>query len=171
MAILGLLLLLAVGGLAVDVVVQNTSSISVEAVGTTFTMSPGWLFVVGLATGVIALLGLSLLLAGITRTRRRRADLAQSRDNLQGLQAERDRLAVELQRERAARTSMTVGSRRHEPAANDDESAVIDLADDRQSERASTDYAAVTGTTGRESAADKREPVESGRRGLLHRRH
>lgn len=41
MAILGLLLLLAAGGLAVDVVVQNTSSISVDAVGQTFSLSPG----------------------------------------------------------------------------------------------------------------------------------
>lgn len=157
MAILGLLLLLAAGGLAVDVVVQNTSSISVEAVGTTFTMSPGWLFVVGLAAGVIGLLGVSLLAAGITRARRRRAALAESRNNLQDLQAERDRLAVELERQRAARTATTVGPRRHDgPAVDDDEAAVIDLADERHSEPASE---------------DRREPVESGRRGLFHRRH
>ena len=122
MAILGLLLLLAAAGLAVDVVVQNTSSISVEAVGATFSMSPGWLFVAGLATGVIGLLGVRLLVAGITRTRRRRAEFAESRTSLQELQAERDRLAVELERQRSTRTS----------AAADDDSAVIDLDEDRR---------------------------------------
>ena len=122
MAILGLLLLLAAAGLAVDVVVQNTSSISVEAVGATFSMSPGWLFVAGLATGVIGLLGVSVLVVGITRARRRRASFAESRTSLQELQAERDRLAVELERQRSTRTS----------AAADDDSAVIDLDEDRR---------------------------------------
>ena len=145
-AILGLLLLLAAAGLAVDVVVQNTSSISVEAVGATFSMSPGWLFVVGLATGVIGLLGVGLLVAGTTRARRRRAALAESRSNLQDLQAERDRLAVELERQRAARTS-------------DDDSAVIDLDEDRRSVLGSDDYVAVPSTD------------EPGRHGLFSRRH
>lgn len=122
MAILGLLLLLATAGLAVDVVVQNTSSISVEAVGATFSMSPGWLFVAGLATGVIGLLGVGLLVAGITRARRRRASFAESRTSLQELQAERDRLAVELERQRATRTS----------AAVDDDSGVIDLDEEHR---------------------------------------
>ena len=165
MAILGLLLLLAAAGLAVDIVVENTSSISVEAVGATFSMSPGWLFVAGLATGVIAILGVRMLVAGVARARRRRSALVNSRSSMQDLQAERDRLAVELERERAARTATTGGPRRHDgPAVHDDTSAVIDLADERHSEPASRDYAAVPGAAGR-------EPVESGRRGLFHRRH
>ena len=147
MAILGLLLLLAVGGLAVDVVLQNTSSISVEAVGATFSMSPGWLFVAGLATGAIGLLGLSLLVAGTTRARRRRAVLAESRTNLQELQAERDRLAVELERQRSARTSPVVG----------DDSPVIDLDEERRPVPRSDDQVDVD--------------VESGRHGLFSRRH
>jgi hypothetical protein len=149
MAILGLLLLLAGAGLAVDVVVQNTSSISVDAVGETFSLRPGWLFVAGMATGVIAVLGMGMLIAGMARARRRRGALVNSRTSVQDLQAERDRLAVALERERAARTSTTVGSRPSGSAVRDDESAVIDLADERHSER---------------------EPIESGRRGLFHRR-
>lgn len=172
MAILGLLLLLSAAGLALDVVVQNTSSISVDAVGETFSLSPGWLFVAGMATGVIAVLGGSMLVAGMARARRRRSALVNSRSSVQDLQAERDRLAVELERERAARTATTVGPRRHNgPAVHDDEAAVIDLADERHSEPASGDYAAVPGAAGREPAVDRREPVESGRRGLFHRRH
>ena len=145
MAILGLLLLLAAAGLAVDVVVQNTSSISVEAVGATFSMSPGWLFVAVIATGVIGLLGVRLLVAGITRARRRRASFAESRTSLQELQAERDRLAVELERQRSGRTS----------AAVDDDSPVIDLDEERRPLPRSDDDV----------------HVESGRHGLFSRRH
>lgn len=159
MAILGLLLLLAAGGLAVDVVVQNTSSINVDAVGQTFSLSPGWLFVAGVATGVIALLGVGMLFAGMARARRRRSALVNTRSSVEELQAERDRLAVELERERAARTTTTVGASRHdERAVRDDRSAEIDLADERHAERTSAD-----------DAADRREPIETGRRGLFHR--
>ena len=154
MAILGLLLLLSAAGLSVDVVVQNTSSISVDAVGQTFDLSPGWLFVAGMATGVIAMLGVSMLVAGMARAKRRRSALVNSRSSVEDLQAERDRLAVQLERERAARTASTDGPRRHDgPAAHDDKAEVIDLADERH------------------PAADRREPVESGRRGLFQRRH
>ena len=146
MAILGLLLLLAAAGLAVDIVVQNTPSISVEAVGATFSMSPGWLFVAGVATGVIGLLGLSLLVAGGTRARRRRAVLAESRTNLQDLQAERDRLAVELERQRSGRTSAAVDE-------DSKESKEIDLDEDRRPVSGSDDH------------------VESGRHGYFSRRH
>lgn len=156
MAILGLLLLLSAAGLAVNVVVQNTSSISVDAVGEAFSLSPGWLFVAGVATGVIAMLGVSMLVAGMARARRRRSALVNSRSSVQDLQAERDRLAVELERERATRTDTTVGPRRHTGSAvHDDEAEEIDLADERRPE----------------PAADRRDTVDSGRRGLFHRRH
>ena len=147
MAILGLLLLLAAAGLAVDVVMQNTSSISVDAVGQAFSLSSGWLFVAGVATGAIGLLGLTMLVGGLTRARRRRATRVDTRSSVEGLQAERDRLAEELQRERA-------GGR------NDRE---IDLDDDRHS-GADRDRHARTDS-------DRREPVAScGRHGLFSRR-
>jgi hypothetical protein len=139
MAILGLLLLLSAVGLAVNVVLENSSSISVDAVGESFSMSPGWLFVAGVATGLIALLGVGMLVVGMARARRRRTALVESRDSLQGLQAERDRLAVQLERERAARTATTAGTGRDDgPIADDDDPAVIDLDDDR---RPATAYA------------------------------
>ncbi len=158
MVILGLLLLLSAAGLAVDMAMQNTSSISVDAVGQTFSLCPGWLFVAGIAAGAIALLPMVKVSAGVARRRRRRAALVESKTSLEGLQAERDRLAVQLERERAGRTST--------PAVGDRESAVIDLADERQSEPARGDYAG-----GRAPSADRREPVGSGRRGIFNRRH
>jgi hypothetical protein len=154
MAILGLLLILASAGLAVDVVLRNTLSMSVDALGESYMLSPGWLFVAGVATGVIGLLGVSLLAAGMTRARRRRAAIADSRNSVQDLQAERDRLAVELERARAGRST-----------AHDDEPREIDLGDERRADT-SGDYAAE-----RNAAGDRRETVESGRHGLFHRRH
>lgn len=167
MAILGLLLLLSAAGLAVDVVLQNTSSISVDAVGLNFSLSAGWLFVAGVATGVIGLLGASMIVAGTARARRRRSAVAESRSSLEGLQAERDRLAVQLERERAERTSAVID-------LDDDrrsEATSADYAAERRSEATSADYAAVPSGAGREPAAGRREPVESGRHGLFHRRH
>ena len=166
MAILGLLLLLAVGGLAVDVVMQNTASTSVEAVGTTFTMSPGWLFVAGLAAGVVGLVGLSLLVAGVTRTRRRRVAFAESRDSVQELEAERDRLAVELERVRAARTSIvgTTGAEDRR-VTGDDDAVEIDLDEERRPAVTSDDSVAVRSTAGRERTDDDH------RSGLFSRRH
>lgn len=103
MAILGLLLLLSAAGLTLDVAFQNTSSISVDALGQTLTLSPGWIFVVGVITGAVALLGVTMVLGGMARGRRRRAALTQSRRVSQELQADRDRLEGELDRERAGR--------------------------------------------------------------------
>ena len=92
MAVLGLFLLLAAAGLTLDVVLQNTSSISVDAVGQTFTLSSGWLFVAGVATGAIGLIGVTLLMGGLTRTRSRRAALAESTSSMRDLRADRDHL-------------------------------------------------------------------------------
>ena len=158
MAILGLLLLLSAVGLTVDVLWLNTASISVDALGQTFSLDAGWLFVAGVATGAVGLLGVSMLLAGMTRARRRRAALVESRSSLESLQAERDRLAVELERQRARTVS-------------DDESTVIDLDDERRTEGIAGDDTAVRGVAEEEPAIDRREPVGSGRHGLFHRRH
>lgn len=191
MAVLGLFLLLAAAGLTLDVVFQNTSSISVDAVGQSFTLSSGWLFVAGVATGAIGLIGVSMLMAGLGRAKSRRAALAESRSTMQGLQADRDRLAEELDRERAGqtqnlqtdrdrlaaqldrerddRTSTTPASRRRDQAAGANE---IDLASEQpRAESSPSEYAAVPNAEGREpDAANGHEPVESGRHGIFRRR-
>jgi len=120
MPILGLLLLLAAAGLTVDVVVENTSSIDVQAAGTTLSLSPGWLFVTGIAVGVVALAGLATFIVGVNRARRRRAEMVETRNSVETLQAERDRLAAELEGVRAGRNS-----------ADDREPVVIDVSDER----------------------------------------
>lgn len=171
MAILGLLLLVCAAGLAVNVVLENTSSINVDVLGASYSLSPGWLFVAGIATGVIGLLGASILVAGMTRARRRRAALAESSSSVEYLQAERDRLAVELERERSARTPATANTGRHEGRdRRDDDSSVIDLGDERRSERTGDDYTPARSAE-RETTSDRRDPVESGRHGLFHRRN
>jgi hypothetical protein len=192
MAFLGLFLLLAAAGLTLDVVLQNTSSISVDAVGQSFTLSSGWLFVAGVATGAIGLIGVSMLILGLARARSRRAALAESSSTMQGLQADRDRLAEELDRERAGqtqnlqtdrdrlaaqldreredRTSTTPASRQARArAAGANE---IDLASEQsRAESTPSEYAAVPNAEGREpDAADGHEPVESGRHGIFRRR-
>src|ERR1700682_1833005 len=124
MAVLGLLLLVSAVGLSLDVVFQNTSSISVDALGQTFTLSPGWLFVAGVITGAVGLLGGTLLMGGMARARRRRRALAESRGTSQVLQADRDRLAAELDHERAGRTSTTPAHLKHSSAARENGPAV-----------------------------------------------
>ena len=60
MAVLGLLLLVSAVGLGLDVVFQNTSSINVDALGQSFSSSSDWLFIAGVITGAIGLLGVTL---------------------------------------------------------------------------------------------------------------
>jgi hypothetical protein len=165
MAILGLLLLLSAAGLGLDAVLQNTSSISVHALGETFTLSSGWLFAAGVITGAVGLLGVTMLLSGMARARRRRVALAQSRDTSQDLQADRDRLAAELDSERAGRTSSTRASSPHGASAVlKDEPAAVDIASEELlAGSGATEDAAVIGAGGR-------EPVAAGRHGLFYRR-
>jgi hypothetical protein len=164
MAILGLLLVLSVVGLSLDVAIQNTSSIGVDTLGQTFTLSSGWLFVAGVITGAVGLLGVAMLFGGMARARRRRVALAQSRGASEELQADRDRLAAELDHERAGRTSTTPAPSQHGAAAIPPNGHAIDLAgEERRSGSAPTDDGVL-------ADADKREPVAAGRHGLFHRR-
>jgi hypothetical protein len=171
MAVLGLLLLLSAAGITLDVVWQNTASISVDAVGQGFSLSSGWLFAAGVAAGAIGLLGMIMLMGGMARARRRRAALVESTSSVEGLQAERDRLAVQLERERAGRTSTRSTPWKQSRNERVDESGVIDLGDERSGEADSPDYAAVPSAAGRERATDRDEPVGSGRHSFFHRRH
>jgi hypothetical protein len=164
MAILGLLLLLSAVGLSLDVVFQNTSSISIDALGQTFTLSSGWLFVAGVITGAVGLLGVTLLVGGMARARRRRVALAQSRGASEELQADRDRLAAELDHERTRRTSTTPPRSEHRAAPAAANGPAIDLASEElRAGRAPTNGAA-------SAEADTREPVAAGRHGIFHRR-
>jgi hypothetical protein len=164
MAVLGLLLLLSAVGLSLDVIFQNTSSIRVDTLGQTFTLSSGWLFVAGVITGAVGLLGVAMLFGGMARARRRRVALAQSRGASEELQADRDHLAAELDRERARRTSTTPAASQRGAAAGPPSGSAIDLVgEERRAGSAPTDDAVL-------ADANNREPVAAGRHGIFHRR-
>ena len=103
MFILGIVITLAAAGFVVDVVVANTTTISAHALGRTFTISPGWLVVVGVIAGAVGVLGLMMTLDGVRRAQARRRQIARTHEAASALQAERDRLAAELEAERAGR--------------------------------------------------------------------
>jgi hypothetical protein len=155
MAVLGLILLLAAGGLTLDVVIQNTSSINVNALGQTFTLSPGWLFIAGLVAGAVGLLAVTMIVGGLGRSHRRRVVLAEARGSIQDLQAERDQLAGDLYHERSARTSTPEGRVDGQEAAPATVDPVIALP------------AATVAMT----QSDGRVARSVHRRGILHRRH
>ena len=155
MALLGLILLLAAGGLTIDVVVQNTSSINVNALGQTFTLSPGWLFVAGLVAGAVAMLAVTMIVGGLGRSHRRRVVLAETRGSVQDLEAERDQLAGDLYHERAARTPTPDGRVDGQAAAPATVEPVVALP------------AATVAMT----QSDGRVARSVHRRGILHRRH
>jgi hypothetical protein len=110
---IGLVVLLLAAGLTVDAVLENTTSTDVTVLGQTLSgMSEGAVFAAGVAVGVLAMLAVTLVLAGSSRSRRQRAERRQLAREYRGttrqaetLQQERDRLAKELADERAARAA------------------------------------------------------------------
>lgn len=108
MTAIGLIILLVAAGLAVDIVVENTKTLDASVVGQTLTgVNIGGFFVAGVIVGAAALLGLSLLIAGLRRTRmkaRERKHLVRENRGAGQVAAERDRLAAQLEAERATRS-------------------------------------------------------------------
>src|SRR3954462_2865194 len=101
MVVLGLLLLLAAGALTVGVVMQNTDAVSVAAFDQTASgLTIGGLFLAGVITGAIAILGLTMILAGASRRPARRVVLKREMrdvgDERETLAEENARLRVEL---------------------------------------------------------------------------
>ena len=114
MIVLGLLLLLASGALALGVVLSNTDSTSAEAFGVTVSnISLGGLFLAGAATGLVFMLGLALLSAGSARSRRRRVT---RRQEVRGARTEAERLAEE---NAALRSRLDSGARTDSAARTD----------------------------------------------------
>ena len=70
MAVLGLILLAAAGVLTAAVVTSNTDSLSVDLWGASVTnVTLGVVFVAGMITTVLAVVGLGLLMGGMRRGR------------------------------------------------------------------------------------------------------
>ena len=101
--ILGFLLLLAAGGIAVAGLAGNQGSAaageSFVLLGQSVTLSLGQIFLVGLVVGAVGMLGLSMLLGTFNRrsaSRRSRSDLTASRRESAVLRDDRDRLTRRL---------------------------------------------------------------------------
>ncbi len=107
MLILGLLLVVLSGTLAGLLVAYNASGgprYSVELFGNALaTVGFAQAFVAGAAVAVVFCCGLSLIAAGARRQRQMRARFREAEQKVDAIIAERDRLAAELKRERAAR--------------------------------------------------------------------
>ena len=74
-AVLGLILLAAAGVLTAAVVTSNTDSLSVDLWGVSVTnVTLGVVFVAGMITTVLAVVGLGLLMGGLRRSRRLRQE-------------------------------------------------------------------------------------------------
>ena len=104
MVLVGLLLIAAAAGFTIDVFAQNTSSVDVDVLGRTFAVNPGWLVVAGAVAVAILLVGARLVVAGVARSRGRRAALRTA----QRATRERDQLAQQLAVERAEREGQQV---------------------------------------------------------------
>ena len=84
MVVLGLLLLLASGALALGVVLSNTDAVSASAFGVSLSnVTVGGFFLVGAITGLVFMLGLAMLVAGTGRKRSRRAAVKAQRKDLE----------------------------------------------------------------------------------------
>jgi membrane protein implicated in regulation of membrane protease activity len=110
MVVLGLLLLLAAGALTAAVVLANTDPVAIIAFGQSaagFTI--GGLFLAGAITGAIAILGVTMMLAGLSRRRARRVVLKREmrdvRDERETLAEENARLREELAATRSGSAS------------------------------------------------------------------
>jgi hypothetical protein len=111
MSALGLAIMIVAGAVTLDVVLENTRNTDASVVGQTIAnVDLGGFFTAGVLVGVALMLGLMLLLAGLKRANRKRLERKELTRSYEGtaahaetLQDERDRLAAELEQERAAR--------------------------------------------------------------------
>lgn len=112
MVVLGVVILVLAAVLAVGVVTNNASPVAAEAFGTTFDgLTVGGLFLLGVATGALALCGLVMALGGLTRRRAKRRALKQQ---VREVRSERETLAEEN-----ARLQRELGERQHTDHTDD----------------------------------------------------
>jgi hypothetical protein len=110
MIVLGVLLLVAAGAVAVNGIVANSGSQHVLAhqfsvFGYAVQGSAGRVFFYGIVVGVVGILGLALLFKGLSRGVRNRAaarrELKRTRQEREALRKQKEQLATELDSERA----------------------------------------------------------------------
>jgi hypothetical protein len=117
MAIIGLLLLLLALALIIGLVIDNNVQVIFDVFGTTIDdLTIAGLFVAGVLTGLVGVLGLWMMKVGAARARRRRLAVREERErertSIEQLALEREQLAEEkaqleaqLQRERGRAAS------------------------------------------------------------------
>ena len=96
MILIGLLLIGVAAGFTVDVFLQNAHDVDVDALGHTFSVSPGWIVIAGIVALAIFMIGARLVARGTRRARRRRAILR----GAESAARERDQLTQQLAVER-----------------------------------------------------------------------
>lgn len=106
MFLLGILCIIAGGGMLAGVVYSETATMQVVVFSQSLGSFPQWVFFLfGMGAGAVALFGIQLLVGSVTRRTRRRVKRHQerraTRQHTESLQAERDRLAEQLDQERA----------------------------------------------------------------------
>lgn len=109
MVALGAILLLLSSLLAIGVFFSNTDPADAAIFGVSLSnVSLGGLFLVGVVTGIAAMLGLFLMFGGTLRRRHKtvaaKREVRSARGEAGALQDENARLTAELERERAARS-------------------------------------------------------------------
>jgi hypothetical protein len=124
MALVGIVLVLCAAAYLADVAVTNSIDSQLDMFGSTLGgLTNGTVALIGAAAGFVLALGLAMTVAGMSRRARTRR---QHRAALARQRAETERLAAELERERAARHADTTGQ--VVPAgqvAQGDETAVV----------------------------------------------
>jgi hypothetical protein len=150
-AVIGIILFAAAVVVGVDVTWMNHFGVDVEAFNQTYTVSPALMFVGGIVTALVGVLGLMLLHDGMERRGVRRRET-------RAAVAERDQLAAE--RDAELRTAHDRREIHSDPAglrpAYDERAYAEDGVDLRDRE-----------TVDAADAVDERDT----RRGLLHRTH
>lgn len=96
---LGLVLLLVSGVVTLGVALSNTDPVSASAFGVSLSnVSVGGLFLAGVVTGLVLMLGLALMVTGAARRRRRRVEVKRT---VKGVRSEKEQLAAENEELRA----------------------------------------------------------------------
>jgi hypothetical protein len=104
MALIGLVLIALATGFAVDVFVENSQRVDVDVLGRTFSVTPGWLVISGVAALAVLLIGVRLVAVGSRRRRHRKSVLRDA----ESAARERDQLARQLAAEREQKEAATV---------------------------------------------------------------
>lgn len=136
MLVLGLLLVVAAGVLTVGAIYDAGETATVEILGQTLTTTAAGVFIAGLVTMLLFLVGLSLMSRSVRRANRRRVERKEARrDHEESLsRMEEERAALREENARLARELEEQRTTTSTTPAKDDERVVDHTTDLRSSE-------------------------------------